>query len=312
MHVVLALDARLARLHGWALAAYALLFVAMAAGLYWSDASNSAAAAAIKAVVPPWLEEAARSVTYGFAALNLLLVVTLFLARRWMNPIGLEPHLDTEYTTLDPACVAPVTGDDLQLRRIASLGHEALSVWGPGPEERELIYRKYVRANPRVFELISAAEDPDAVGFSCVLPITEDACCKFRQGVLDADQFSHNDIVAEIALPANYLCLNAVYLLRVRSVRSDVRALKVVCHHVARLVRAADGSMIRPLVVAEGMTLEGRRFLLRYGFEPVGRSRRQLPIYQLDLSRPGLLSERARLFDDGITAEVARADRRAG
>ena len=38
------------------------------------------------------------------------------------------------------------------------------------------------------------------------------------------------------------------------------------------------------------------KFRQRYGFETCYRTRDQTPIYELDLSRPGILNDRARVF----------------
>jgi hypothetical protein len=73
------------------------------------------------------------------------------------------------------------------------------------------------------------------------------------------------------------------------------RALSLLCKHVAIFVPSKERSTW-PALVADGLTLKGRRFLKRYGFESCYRTKDHTPIYELDLSRSSILNDRANAF----------------
>ena len=302
MRIFVCLDARLARLHGLVLLAYVVLLMGLLARQYRQySASSKAPSVGVNLPQATSAEQSiqlvASWVTYSFAALNIVLLVTLFMARRWSDPIGKEPKLDDSPTPVDLSCISLEIVDELHdFERLCSLADEALAAWGPDFDERQVVYRKFLQASPRAFLLIRPVVQQDAAGFSCVLPVSEDAFRKLRLGVLGPHELSTTDIRAEGDRPAEFLCINVIYLRRIATAVQNVRAVKVLCHHIAMFLRHEDGSMSQPLLVAEGSTVEGRRFLARYGFDHVSTSREHVPIYQLDLSRPGILSDRARLF----------------
>ncbi len=302
MRVLVGLDARLARMHGLVLLAYVVLLVGLLIRQY-RQYSATVEAASVGVKLPPAtsleqsIQVVASVVTYSFAALNIVLLITLFMARRWSDPVGKEPKLDDSLTPVDASCVSLELVDEVHdFERLCSLADEALAAWGPDFDERQVVYRKFLQASPRAFLLIRPAAQAEATGFSCVLPVSEDAFRKLRLGILGPHELSATDISAGSKEPAEFLCINVIYLRRIAVDVPSVRAVKVLCHHIAMFLRRDDGSMSQPLLMAEGSTVEGRRFLVRYGFEHVSTNREHVPVYQLDLSRPGLLSDRARLF----------------
>jgi hypothetical protein len=299
MRILVSLDARLARLHGLVLLAYFVLLVGLLVRQY--SASLEAASVGLKLPPATSLEQSiqvvASVVTYSFAALNIILLITLFMARRWSDPVGKEPKLDDSLTPVDASCVSLELVDEVHdFERLCSLADEALAAWEPDFDERQVVYRKFLQANPRAFLLIRPNAQAEATGFSCVLPVSEDAFRKLRLGILGPHELSAIDISSGGSEAAEFLCINVIYLRRIAADVPSVRAVKVLCHHIAIFLRRNDGSMSQPLLMAEGSTVEGRRFLVRYGFEQVSTNREHVPIYQLDLSRPGILSDRARLF----------------
>lgn len=302
MRILVSLDARLARLHGLVLLAYVVLLVGLLVRQYRQySASLEAASVGLKLPPATSLEQSiqvlASVVTYSFAALNIILLITLFMARRWSDPVGREPKLDDSLTPVDATCVSLELVDEVHdFERLCSLADEALAAWEPDFDERQVVYRKFLQANPRAFLLIRPNSQVEATGFSCVLPVSEDAFRKLRLGILGPHELSAIDISPVGSEAAEFLCINVIYLRRIAADVPSVRAVKVLCHHIAMFLRRNDGSMSQPLLMAEGSTVEGRRFLVRYGFEQVSMNREHVPIYQLDLSRPGILSDRARLF----------------
>ncbi len=302
MRILVALDARLARMHGWVLLAYVVLLAGLLVRQYRLYSASSKAATADVALPPmspleQSIQVIASTVTYSFAALNIVLLVTLFLARRWSDPIGKEPKLDDSLTPIDSTCVSLELVDEVHdFERLCSLADEALSAWGPDFDERQVVYRKFLAASSSAFLLIRPVAQPEAAGLSCVLPVSEDAFRKLRLGILGPHELSSTDIRANGSGGSDFLCINIIYLRRIATDVPSIRAVKVLCHHIAMFLRCDDGSMSHPLLVAEGSTVEGRRFLVRYGFDHVSTNREHVPIYQLDMSRPGILSDRARLF----------------
>lgn len=285
-------DQLLHEFHRWVMGAYLVLFVGMLAGQVASLTTRLSSLLGVS----EWIGTVARVATYSFAALNIALVGLLFVARRWINPITADPWEGPAAGAKAPAVRYLQVVNETQLAELVDLADEAFCIWDASREQRYVQYQSLLGCQPLAFLLYLGPGGDGASGYSCVLPLHEASFRRFRLGMLDARELSEDDLPSDVTAPIRYLCLESIYLRRLAAVLPRVRAVEVLCLHMAILVARSSASEPLPMVIAEGLTLEGRRFLARYGFEVVGFNRRRSPIYQLDMSRPGILSDRGRTF----------------
>jgi hypothetical protein len=287
--------------HGWSLAAYVVLFLTVLPrlfpGLSEPIGKSLPLAPELQVKAAQAIEGVSHATTYLFAAATIVFMLLLGVLRRWFDPVPKQPGFDETSRHVDKSVVVQTyrVGED-RLHDLVSLGDEAFAAWGGSAEERATAYGKFIRANPRVFNLVKRKDSADEQGFSCVLPLTGEAFRRFRLGIQDSWDFSPADLLPERLLPADYLCLNSIYLRRSIANEPRARAVGLLSGHIADFLRQGDGAMRRPLLVAEGLTRQGRKFLQQYGFTSVYLSRDRLPLYELDLARPEILNDRGAVF----------------
>jgi len=247
------------------------------------------------------LQEVGHAMTVAVAGLAMAAGLVLFVIRRSFDPIPRDTRA-ADASPLSSAVQLKPAKPGEAFDAVVKFGEEAFAPWGGSEEERRIAYEKFGEANVGTLQLITikssqlGIEVSEAIGFSCVLPITEDACKKYRQGTIDSWEFSGTDIVPAAGL-AEYFCLNAIYIARRYRKRPEVRPVQIMCHHISRFLRpVGDATQKPPYLVAEGLTTEGRRFLKRYGFESYYLNKDRNPTFQLDLGREGVLSDRAAHF----------------
>lgn len=288
--------------HGWTLLAYGVLCLAVVPRLFPGTAHYLSERLHLGVETQSSLVESVEAVahgaTYVWAGVTALVLLLLALVRYLFDPVAGAVEFDLETLGADLSVVEQtLPAGPAKLNELVGLGDEAFAAWGGTREERTNAYAKFMEANPRVFSLVRRKGNTFEQGFSCVLPLNEDAFRRFRLGIQDSWELSAADILPESMLPAQFLCLNSIYLRRDIAREPRARAVSLLCRHIAIFIRSRDGSMAQPLLVAEGLTRRGREFLERYGFTSVYTSRDHLPLYELDLSRPAIMNDKAKTFE---------------
>ena len=236
-----------------------------------------------------WIGSVGKKILYCFYGLAMFNLVVLYFARLLLDPVPKDAKLDAP-EALDPnkAELLPLDSSG-RFDQLIKLGEEAFAAWGGSADDRCIAYRKFLEGNADSFRLVKLKDADEPIGFSCILPIRESAYRQFRLGILDSWDFAWEDILQT----SKYLCVNAIYLQR-KARGKDVRAIRIICSHIASFVSLTNTF---PILVASGLTREGRRLLERCGFESYHRTKdHATPIYELDLSITGTLNDRARFF----------------
>jgi hypothetical protein len=209
--VVMKVTAFLQKHERWTYFGYSLVFLGMAL-----SALSTQVARVLGQVLPispttseqiaVKLEQVGHGITVAVAGLAMTLGLLLFILRRSFDPIPKDTRPSDANALSSAVQLKPAKTSEDTFEAVVGFGEEAFASWGGSEEERRIAYEKFAEANAGTLQLITiktsqgGGELVEEIGFSCVLPITEDACKKYRQGTIDSWEFSTADIVIATGL----------------------------------------------------------------------------------------------------------------
>lgn len=194
-------------------------------------------------------------------------------------------------------------GEDVE--RLVRLGIAAFGTSSSAPEKvRRDMIRKYLSVNTRIFQFMTVP-GLGRVGYTSVIPLTEDAYQRHRDGELSQYAFSEENLEPEQILPSArrlYIQAFVVDPTRLGSLRKELKGSRAIrsllLHHLARHIHLLNENPLqaRPILIGEGFAERGRGMLDRFGFSQLGATRSATGnrIFVLDLEDSSKLSKAGR------------------